>query len=296
MKHFLLIVTLLFCDHTGFGQAYIPMPADSAVWRYRSFNDIGTMVIDQVLFVNGTDTIAHGNTYHKIMTRSFIQTGPAGFSPPVVTVEANTPDTYYGAMRESGKQVFLLSASGEHPMFDFNAGVGDSIPAYLAKVKVTGIDSVLLGGTYHKRYLTTDPGYYVIEGVGSSRGLIPDLNDGGADIIFYCFTLSPVTWSPDGAIPCTEVFAAGHSAGLNRVYSSSEISIYPNPAGDAVHIGIPVPDALYAVIVNGIGGVMWKGSLMSNTFISVAAWPRGIYFAWIQSEEGQIVTKKFILK
>src|ERR1019366_5279989 len=162
MKKQLLFILLFFSCQHGFTQAYIPMPADSgATWRYRIYDiDVLVQVIDQLIFLNGKDTIAHGNSYHQLISRSCRQTGSGSFNPPIVTAIATIPDIYYGAMREVGRKVYLLTISGERLMFDFNVAIGDSIPAYSGKIKVTAIDSLLLNGVYHKRYLTTDPGYY----------------------------------------------------------------------------------------------------------------------------------------
>ncbi|MFI5196900.1 MAG: hypothetical protein ACHQD8_07400, partial [Chitinophagales bacterium] len=218
MKRLLFITFLFFASYNSFSQAYIPIPTDSAVWRYRMFNyDYQDQVMDCILFLNGTDTIAHGITYHTIMSRAYNRVVPHGYVPPVVSVDAGNSDVYYGAIRENGKQVFLLQVSGEQLIFDYNAAVGDSIPVYSGKKKITSIDSVFLGGVYHKRFLTTDTAYYAIEGVGSSEGLIPGLNDGTGIVEFMCFTHSPVTYSPDTTVPCTYVYPVGYVSAIYNV-------------------------------------------------------------------------------
>ena len=240
MKKLLLLLFIFLLPATGFCQAYIPMPADSAVWRYRIYNvDFITQVLDNILFLNGTDTIANGNAYHKIISRSFNYTVPNGTIPPIINAFANLSDQYYGAIRESSKQVFLLDGTGEDLLFDFNAGVGDSIPAYGGKDKVTGIDSIVLNGVYHKMYLTNDSTYFVIEGVGSNRGLIPQINDGENDVQFFCFTYGAVTYSPDTTIPCTTIYQIGHESvpGINS--RSSEPEVFPNPANNILHVKLP---------------------------------------------------------
>ncbi len=156
MKKGLFFIAFFLAACTGYSQAYIPMPADSAVWRYRNYDiDYLTQVLDNILFVNGTDTIANGHTYHKIMSRTMKVTVPNDSIPPIVPVTANYADIVYGGMRESGKQVFLLDLHGEELIYDYNVIVGDSIPAYNGKKKVIAIDSVLISGVYRKRYLTS---------------------------------------------------------------------------------------------------------------------------------------------
>lgn len=296
MKRLLLCMLLMIPAIGCYSQAYIPMPADGGTWRYRSFNDIGTVAIDFVLFLNGTDTFANGNTYHKLMTRSYMQSGTSGFNPPVVAVTATSPDTYYGAVRESGRKYYILSGAGEKLMFDFNAAVGDSIPAYLSKKVVTGIDSVLLAGVYHKRYLTADTGYYVIEGVGSSRGLIPDLNDGGTDVLFFCFNYPPVTFSPVDTIPCTEIYQAGHDAGVDNMASNEDIAIYPNPVTTSLHIIVSSKYPMSLKIWSAMGQEIYCENLNGPANISTGTWPRGVYYIAVQQGNAMPAVRKFVIQ
>jgi len=289
----------LWCSsYSGFSQAYIPMPADSgATWRYRIYDiDFITQVFDNILFLNGEDTFANGHTYHKIITRSCRQVGSAGFNPPIVSIAANLADQYYGAIRESGKQEFWLTVTGEDMMFDFNAVVNDSIPAYSGKIKVTAIDSVLLSGAYHKRYLTTDTGYYVVEGVGSSRGLIPALNDGSGQVQFYCFTFDSLTYSPDPALPCTYIYTEGYGLSVTKVNNQSpEITIYPNPVTSVLTI------QSNGAILSGAEGQITITNLVGQTIfahdynnkqaqIDVADLPVGVYFLKVNGSE----VRKFV--
>ncbi len=275
------------------------MPADSAIWRYRIYDmELVTEVFDNILFINGKDTNANGQTYHKIFSRSYMQIVSSGTHPPILTVDASSPDIYYGAYREAGKQVFLLAGTGEQLLFDYNAGVGSMIPSYGGTIKVTAIDSILLSGVYHKRYLTTDPGYYVIEGVGSSRGLIPGLNDGGSDMQFICFIHDPVTFSPDPTVPCTYVYPYGYKTAIPNVNDPlPEISVYPVPANDILHINTnSCIGLLNAVIVNYLGQVMWQGDFNGQSDISIANWPKGVYFIRFNSGKYPVpLLKKIIL-
>lgn len=276
----------------------MPTATDSVTWRYRLFDiDYLTQVFDFILLYNGADTVANGNTYHQLFSRTCRQSGAVGFDPPIVPVEASFPDTYYGAVRESGKQVFLLDGTSEQMIFDFNAGVGDSIPAETGKDMVTAIDSVMLGGVYHKRYLTTDTSFYVIEGVGSNIGLIPALFDGTPDIAFFCFNYPPVTYSPDTTIPCTYIYPVGYTASEPVINSAlSAIAIYPVPATDVLHIAVPENTVLPATILNYVGQVVWSGMINEQLDISVVAWPRGFYYLRIEDAGTGFVVKKIVVE
>ncbi|MDG1332192.1 MAG: hypothetical protein P8P74_07670 [Crocinitomicaceae bacterium] len=88
---------------------------------------------------------------------------------------------YYGAIRESGKQVFLIQGgapdSSEYLAYDFNLSIGDTLPSPDGNPFadpdgriISVIDSVLVFGNYRKRYVV-DNYKYLIEGIGSSTGL-----------------------------------------------------------------------------------------------------------------------------
>jgi len=301
-KNILLFVIMVLPLCTGFAQSYIPMPSDSATWRYRFYNvDYVTQVIDCILYVNGTDTVAPaalgGRTYHKVFSRSFIQTVPNDSFPPNVSVVANYPDTYYGAIRDSGQHVYFLTLSGETELFDFSVAINDSIPAYSGKVKVIAIDSVLLDGTYHRRFLTSDSTYYSIEGVGSNRGLIPGIDAASGPAQFFCFTDSPTFYTPDAAIACTRVYPAGYGLFTTAMpISKPEINISPNPAIDILHITTPVNKNLQLQISNCLGETVWTGNLGYELYISVASWPKGLYYVRCKGHAAETAVKKILVQ
>ena len=297
MKKILFFTILFFSSHIGFSQVYVPMPVDSAVWRYRIYNpDYVTQVFDMILFVKGTDTFANGKNYHKIFSRARIYTVPIDSIPPVVSVIATYGDTYYGAMRDSGKQVFQLSGTGEQLMFDFNAVVGDSIPAFYGKDKVVAIDSILLSGTYHRRFRTNDSTYYVIEGVGSNRGLIPTLNDGGGTVQFFCYTDTPVVYAPDSSIACTYVYPVSYESVPPVVSNQLQIDVSPIPAYDVLHITTSASGPLQVEVYNSIWQVVWIGNVLHKQDIPVISWGKGIYYIQCKVPGSEIVMKKLLVE
>ena len=207
-----------------------------------------------------------------------------GFYPPITDVVANSSDNYYGAMRESGKQIFGLNITNEELWFDFNKGVGDSIPAYGGIKVVTAIDSILLNGVMHRVQRTTDSLYYTIEGVGSSRGLIPALNDDGPDIEFHCYTRNDVLYSPDTAITCTHIYRIGFGLLAEATKEEAQIiKVYPNPASGSVHIEISKNISGTIKIINYLGQAVWNGNINGAADVPAGAWPQGIYFIFFAS-------------
>jgi hypothetical protein len=298
MKKLLSFTLLLISGHC-FGQAYIPMPTDSAVWRYRIHDiDYLTQVLDNILFLNGQDTIANGITYHKIMARTCKQVGGPGYDPPYVPIDATIPDFYYGAIREQGKQVFLLAGAGEQLIYDFTVSVGDSIPAYTGKNMVTTIDSVLLNGVYHKRYLTTDPTYFVIEGVGTNRGLLPGINDGDLEVNrFICMTYHALTYEPDTTFTCTYIYPAGYVSKVSNIEKQvAEVNIFPVPAGELVNVEIKNNVLCHIMVINLLGATMWQGESSDYVHISVSNWPKGVYYLYLSSQVSGSAYRKFAVE
>ena len=88
---------------------------------------------------------------------------------------------YFGAIRENGKQVFLIHSNSvdsmEYLAYDFNLSIGDTLPSPTeygstppANRIISSIDSVFAFGAYRKRFSTSSQ-IDVIEGIGASSGL-----------------------------------------------------------------------------------------------------------------------------
>jgi Secretion system C-terminal sorting domain len=296
---FLVLIGLL--SGTAHGQAYIPMPTDSAYWRYRivDVDDSVSSIYDFLLLVNGSDTTApSGRTYHKVMVRRASQTFYGSYIPPVTSLVANSWDEYYGGLRDSAGMIYFLwgSTGAEELIFNYNAAVGDLIPAYSSPKSVTAIDSIFLAGAYHRRFHTTDSAYYTVEGVGSSQGLIPDINDGGTDITFYCFTYGDEIFSPDSSLPCTYIYPIWYNAMTPAAANTTQsLNIYPQPANDVLHVSCGV-GGCHVKIINSIGQLVCENNLLCDAEISVRNWTPGLYIAAISSISDDVtVVKKIVI-
>lgn len=91
----------------------------------------------------------------------------------------NYYEHYFGAIREAGKQIFLLPnlSSLEYLAYDFNLLVGDTLPSPDGNLSansngriINSIDSVFVFGSYRKKYVVNNY-KYIIEGIGASTGL-----------------------------------------------------------------------------------------------------------------------------
>jgi hypothetical protein len=299
LKWMITICLLVALRGEGSAQAYLSMPSDSAVWRYRIFNiDYFVQVLDNILFVNGQDTAFGGHTFRKIISRTCIKVGGTSFDPPIKDEVATTPDTYYGGIRDSAGYVYFLNGSAVSLIYNFNAHVGDYIPAPSGTLPVVSIDSVLLGGRYHRRFFTSDTTYYVIEGVGSSVGLVPDLAAGSPAGIFnfYCFTDTGVTFAPNAAIPCTFIYPLGFTS-VSPVASGDDYwELYPVPATNSLYIHCPQHTPVEATIVDVVSQTRWRGTLGGETTIQTANWPKGMYYLRAKFPSGERKIKGFVIE
>ena len=279
MKKLFLITLFLIGQQTLNAQTYLPIPTDTATYRYRIYDyDYVSHIIDYILFFNGQDTVIGGTTYQRIMTRNFTQIVPSGGGADVISETASSGDIYYGAIRQAGNKVYTNFYGTEKLILDFTAGTGDSIPDYVGKVLITYIDTIQLNdGINRRRYHTTDTGYYIVEGVGTNRGLLPDLDDGRGEVVFYCFNSPTTNFTPDTTLPCTEIYALGSTEGVYNTKAPLQIQTYPNPAYDILHIDGLNTRATY--IINDITGrQLATGALQQGSnSVSVTGLPQGIY-------------------
>lgn len=123
-------------------------------------------------------------------------------------------------------------------IYDFTVQVGDSVPdpvrySYGDKYEVLSIDSVLVGNTYRKRWNIEGPGASIIEGVGSTFGLV-----------------NPIGW----AMECEFELLC---------YSEGDSGLYPNvgPACETELVYLNVDEEVHASALiqyteNGVNIVM----------------------------------------
>ena len=124
------------------------------------------------------DTTIGGVQYSKFYVKTKYETGAA--PSEWCTESVNYWEHYYGAVRESGKKIFVIpydsSDSTEYVAYDFNLTVGDTLtspngsPGANYPNIISSIDSVLVFGNYRKRFVV-DSYRFVIEGIGASTGL-----------------------------------------------------------------------------------------------------------------------------
>jgi len=245
MKKVLAIVLGLFLVNSLISQTYSPFPTDTAewnclFWHQWSANDI--YLFNSSYILEG-DTSLNGKSYKKVYYN-----------------ETDNPDyipEYIGGLRENDAKEILffpvsenLISSGpisfpndtsEQLLYTFdNLDTGMILPINtgFTEITVVGIDSVLLGDSYRKRYKIQQEGLfdydYWIEGIGSIKDLfIPFTYEFEWQYYTLCFTETTAYFinSPNGEDSCHYWLPLGlHEINLNI------INLYPNPASKTIYI------------------------------------------------------------
>ena len=74
----------------------------------------------------------------------------------------------------------------------------------------------------------------------------------------------------------------------------SEVKLFPVPTSNILHVSMQ--GSMQAMVYNSIGQQTWKGTINNQTEISVASWPKGIYYMQIMDADNQRMVKKFVVE
>ncbi len=247
---FILVLTLITtCQITLKAQAYHPMPTGTARWDIARcwYFYPGGWYDRYYIEMDGTDTVIHQKTYKKLFHTTHHAPGTAFDS---------TYTHFLGGMRESGKQVFMISEylcldTMERIIYDFNeAAPGDTIltqvltnglTQYIPHM-VTAVDQVEVNGELHRRlHLQDENGFFNetwTEGVGSNMGFVYAsywiLTDNSYDLnCFYTENQLRYTNPSPAYAFCTPPFPDSECepviTSTDQEAPSKHISMYPNP-------------------------------------------------------------------
>lgn len=213
---------------------------------------------------------------------------------------------YVGGLRQDipGRKVYFHSAepgSQETVLYDFNLNVGD----YLAESynneantnRVSRIDSVLVGNTYHKRYwlnyMNQQPEEYVaiIEGIGSTFGLLYNLVppfEFQTELVCVKINSSPV-------YPNTEVICSLSSVG--KTEPDLTFSLTPNPVENIslLQVNAEFEGSKLIVFTQTGQEICTQKIINQHAEIHKKDLAPGIYFFRIMNDKGQGGTGKFVI-
>lgn len=179
-----LLFCLLILPIGLHAQAYVPFISttdSSDTWMdVHSCTDFSCFYSYTNRYTIEGDTTIGSYQYSKVYIKyKYVEGADAG---QWCNESVNYYEHYFGALREDGKQVFLLPnfSTSEYLAYDFNLLVGDTLPSPDGNLSaspagriINAIDSVLIFGSYRKRFIIDSR--YIIEGLGASTGLFNPL-------------------------------------------------------------------------------------------------------------------------
>lgn len=300
MKKLLAIPWIVLCGTHGSAQSYQPFPSADAVWRERSSGFQCSCCADFQYAITG-DTTINSLIYHKLH-----KTGVRYLEDQMgnCTQDVLMPiDQYAGCFRNDPiqRKVYFMPASGQQEtlLYDFNLTVGDTVPATLLNGYgtttnvVSGIDSVLLDGVYHKRFTLDSNSCWTplqyIEGVGSTYGLLAwsacpfERQDE-----LLCFIQSGSTVYPSGNMTCEL------ATGVSGVLPVTPISVFPNPSLGKV--GIRSEVTAYTLAVFDPTGQRILDEQVRTVFheVDLTGLPKGLYLLRFSLDGDALHTERLI--
>ena len=181
---------LLIFPLVGSTQTYYPLPLDNAIWQDELHTSHAGLFWHWYVRYPAGDTIINGYKYRQFLTDD------QSFSISLQGDSSSNAYTWYEyAIRQDTqeKKVFVIPffTNQEYLLYDFSLGIGDSLEGYL----ITTVDSILVGdGSYRRRIHFG--GEFLIEGIGSTNGFIPEVPEYQLSVIHYyldCMTQGNTT-------------------------------------------------------------------------------------------------------
>jgi hypothetical protein len=297
MKNLNLILAMLMAlmvqGATAQTNVYHPMPDSNAIWRVDY--STGLMVTGSTICMNclkyqdqiSGDTIIGGNAFLKIYRTgwnyNYDQNLGCNFYDLTCTI-----NQYKGALREdtASKKVYFHDGQNQDTLlYDFTLNVGDTLKqqynAPMAPFIVHSIDSILIGSTYRKRWnYHVDQGLpvSVIEGIGSTTGLLESLFifEQGGNLV--CFSINDTTYYPSYNSTNCQLITSGIK---ENAIANNQITLFPNPATTTITLHFTMSNINCQLSIEDVlGNKIYQQQITNATqaTIDISTWSEGVYF------------------
>lgn len=265
------------------GKTQIPdvFPVSGAEWgcRYHTTDPWNPFYSD-VYFKTEYDTLLDGVQYTFVQDYASV--------PRLIRVEGS---------KVYAKFMSACCESAEFLLYDFSLNAGDSTTVYgyggepiPYPAYVESVDSLFIGGTYHKRlHITSNfQPFDFVQGIGALQGVfycdLP-MTDWWCDLT--CFSINGTAYALDGTgdtweVSCWETID-------NKPAAMSQLKIYPNPVHDFLRI--ECSDFVKARILT-IQGKLIKEN--NSPLINISDLAPGIYLVEIENGNGNKENRKIL--
>lgn len=292
----LLIIALVVCSNV-FSQTnvYKPFPQTYGSWIVSKQGPLGpglVSIYSWKKYIASGDTTIGGYTYKKVTVAN--NTGYPVFPNPAPF----GPSTFAFAYRNdiAAKKVYYLDVTGginkDTLWYDFNLNVGDTLKqtysysnggyviGNLRRI-VNSIDSVLICGTYYKKFKFGCGGFVtdLIEGVGFEDKF--DSTNFGGGCPFEPLHIY------------TTMFSTCNITSVQDYVKENQINLFPNPASTELNINSSLKIVDY-IIMNNFGAIILNEKLSDSQSINISSLSNGLYIIKVQDKSGNNYRSKFI--
>ena len=301
----ILFCTVIFSGAFTQTNVYFPLPSDSTDWREYAGGFQNGYCSDYQYFISG-DTLINGLLYKKITKMGVV------YIQDIQGYCTNIIDYYYtinyaGAYRNDSvnKKVYgmFYIFTSDTLLYNFNLNLGDTLPPSALNNPargtnvVTGLDSVLIGNHYHKRFAISWANWYnshvsLIEGIGSTYGLFGLLTPiGQQGTTLYCVVENGQTVYHNPSYPC-DLFTGI----LNKVPKDFQFELFPNPVQDCATLNFNFKDKKLDLLIFNIYGqkVSYYKNIINGSKINTSILTSGMYFYIVLDEDVIITTGKLL--
>jgi hypothetical protein len=288
---------------------------DSVYWRVDCHYDkqfLGPCYVNSYFqYSSKGDTVINSSIYKKIY-RSGVRVDTLFCYDPHYA-PAVPPSGYMGALREdstANKTFFVFAnTSTDSLLYDYNLIIGDTLRGFIGELyfghyhlAVLAIDSVLINGHYRKRWNfandINNDSTYIIQGVGSSDGLIEPLNTYQVDLTYrnlICVRDSSINYFSSNAYSVV---------GCNLIYTGiaepnlldNSITLFPNPVSNHLTVVLKTnsPEAEIKIF-NLLGELEYAASTTENKVdLDVSDLANGVHI--IQIAAGDKISREKLIK
>lgn len=184
MKKTTILLMILICAGTAWGQTYVPFPTENAQWNVRfSTNPFEfPLQLETTLLQYSLqgDTIINSISYKKVCLNTGTPENPVyvgvgglrELNKKIYFVGGGYTNAAYHANQQKMQRVKSCASSQvnnteEFLLYDFNVRVGDVVQWGYEINEISKVDSIKVGQSYRKRYSFRNRNDLIIEGIGS---------------------------------------------------------------------------------------------------------------------------------
>ncbi len=303
MKQLLLILVMLTAlNAKSQSTVYHPFPEDSASWVTDNYSNFCFGYCASGFYEMKGDTLLNAQTYHKLYVSGgsfYYISYPVVPNPGVVGASFFYSCNYTGAIRQDSlnKKVYFIDANmtSDTLLYDFNLALGDTVRSWYMRYTpqwlliVSGIDSILINGNYHKRFTLYEPNLgqtSLIEGVGWADDLLGAVISGDHASHVACFNGTHIdnwlAFNNECAVP----LSCAMFTSIDKQNQDKSFTLFPNPFSDQLKCTISNTEQSEISIYDIASRKIIQQQFVHAVSLNTTQLAKGLYLYEVKSKEG----------